>query len=230
MFTEWYYSWHFFPSCSFNGSAICKTAMTTTSDIYIVLNVQRRKWKQRYRGTEEKKGDRFEQCRAVTTRHYTHFKRFSITPCWWCADRTYETGILCAFHSLYASFCALLCSCHRFIGSFISFIRFCCSQFWILNSRWIPVCIFVIRHRSSRIMHAEQVVSWSGILSCCWISFYLILFFVNFLFVWILFNVFCLVYSFNATDSCHFIQHVFPYFHNILWCSLRIPIAKTMFP
>lgn len=28
-----YKIWHFFPSCSFNGSAIRKTAMTTTSDI-----------------------------------------------------------------------------------------------------------------------------------------------------------------------------------------------------
>lgn len=94
---------------------------------------------------QQKKGKRKKsRCRAATTRHYTHFKRFSITlVLMMCRSYMRDRYFMCV-HSLYASssfFCLLHTKHPMFIGSL-----------------WVQVF-----HQSSRIKHAEQVLSWSGI-------------------------------------------------------------------
>lgn len=100
---------------------------------------------------------------------------------WWCADRTYrETGILCAFHSLSCQFLHTVTShtenvlqCAMLNAQANRFFSLVLSNHSFRNFSSLLGQMFYVQphHRSSRIKHAQQVVPWSGILSCSFAAF-----------------------------------------------------------
>lgn len=124
---------------------------------------------------EEKK-----QCRAVTTRHYTHFKRFSITLCSrWCADHTTcETGILCAFtvfmpaNIFFSAYEMLMLRCEWF-----SCIVVCALS---MHNKYYPQAEFSV----------ERCIYIYIYMFCCVCFFYSLIFF-SFVF----FRIVCLAFS-----------------------------------